>query len=357
MSRLQRAWGLRPAPGLHPRTFAHTHTSLTRISMVKAQKQKRPAQRAVGRKRGNGGGGPKNPKNRNIVAISQGVGRVPNRNFAPSSAASARAGLSALHPRHLALPRSVAPYTVIKTTTRIGSSRNVNLIGAFRDYLDGNEMETWADIVMMSGLASGSAVSAASNTIAHRMPGYSGLEGATLVPSAVTLQLMNPSSLQLTSGVVYVGRSVTQLDWAGESASWSAKAEEFVSFSRPELVSAADLAIRPVIVDAVPFNMNNLADFRPLEHENDATDYQYTWGSSAKLHPRGFGPIVVYNPDGLQLQYLITVEWRVRFGFGNVAVSSHTHHTPATDATWSSVLRQMHSEGSGVKRGKAATSS
>lgn len=287
----------------------------------------------------------------NLAGVVQGGATLPGAVFAKtSSQGNPRAGLSALNPRHLALPRSVGPYTVIRTTTQFGSDARGVLVGAFRDFLDGQSRETWGTTVAIAPVNHNLAISALSNTRKNFMPGRAGLAEATLVPAAITLQLMNSEALQTTSGTVYVGRAHTQLDWGGSSSNWTEKLNEYVSFARPTLITAADLAMRSVTVDAAPINMAALSDFRPLEDEGGDT---FTWGSTSKLHPQGFGPIVVYNKDGLSLQYLITVEWRVRFGFGNVAAGTHSLHTPATDHQWSQAQGAMAKEGSGVQRGSA----
>lgn len=315
--------------------------------------------------KGNGKGGKKANNSRpprrqrarrsNLAGVVQGGGNVPGHVICPRNpgGGNPRSGLNALHQRHLALPRSVGPYTVTRTTTQFASDARGVLVGAFRDFLDGQNRETWGTTVAIAPVNHNAAISATGNTRKNIMPGYSGLQEATIVPAAITLQLMNTEALQTTEGTVYVGRAHTQLDWGGSSQTWASKLDEFVSFARPTLITAADLAMRSVTIDAVPINMAALADFRPLEDEGGTT---FTWGSTSKLHPQGFGPIVVYNTTGLKLQYLVTVEWRVRFGFGNVACGTHTQHSPATDHQWSQVLATMAAEGSGVKRGTAGQS-
>jgi hypothetical protein len=196
----------------------------------------------------------------------------------------------------------------------------------------------------MSSINENLPVNGSSNTRLYNMP-TAGLADATLVPAAVSVQIMNPEAIQTSSGIVFIGRAPAQIDWVNSGNTWRDKGEQFISFGRPRLCAAGKLALRGVQVDAVPFNMNALADFRPYESKNDGS---YTWGTSGKLASEGFGPIVVVNPNRIDLQYLVTIEYRVRFAMSNSATATHSTHHPASDATWSHVLKVMASEAHGV---------
>lgn len=166
------------------------------------------------------------------------------------------------------------------------------------------------------------------------------------MPAALSVCCMNPGALQTTSGVVYGGRARTQLDIHDSTYSWKQFAEDFVAFNSPALIPAAQLAMESQRGDAVPYNMAALADFRT---HNDLSDGSFTWNSGSGLNNEGFAPIVVFNPDHLNLQFIVTVEYRTRFPVSNVAMSTHRRHVPSSEATWSKVQGQMDREGHGMK--------
>ena len=62
----------------------------------------------------------------------------------------------------------------------------------------------------------------------------------------------------------------------------------------------------------------------------------------------GFGPIVIYNPNSLSLQVVVTVEWRVRFDPSNPAQAGHVQHPVSSDITWGRALTAMEAMGHGV---------
>ena len=115
-------------------------------------------------------------------------------------------------------------------------------------------------------------------------------------------------------------------------------------------MSAGKLALRGVQMDSYPLNMSALADFRPVANTADAA---VTWDATNLIHPLGFAPIVVINQAStetppLKLNFLVTVEWRVRFDIGNPAVASHTHHGVSSDQHWDDLIRQAVQKGAGV---------
>jgi len=86
------------------------------------------------------------------------------------------------------------------------------------------------------------------------------------------------------------------------------------------LCAAGRLALRAVKTDAVPYDMQALADFRGLSAPSAGN---FTWADDGTSYD-GFAPIFVYNPDGIDLQILVCCEWRVRFDPTNPAYASHT---------------------------------
>ena len=117
---------------------------------------------------------------------------------------------------------------------------------------------------------------------------------------------------------------------------------------RSRLCSAGKLALRGVKVDAIPYNMSQLADFCPRALINP-TPFDREWNEGAfEAQLEGFAPIFIYNKNNVALQILVTVEWRVRFDPGNPAYAGHTYHPVATDSCWNDTIRGMEAEGHGV---------
>ncbi len=167
-----------------------------------------------------------------------------------------------------------------------------------------------------------------------------------MVPAAITVQIMNGESMQNANGIAYIGRSKTVLDLMGDPRTWDTLMKELVSYSAPRLCSAGKLALRGVQVNAIPNNMSVLSDFVPRRISPNGGQ---VWKESHfPVDFEGFGPIFIYNPDNINLKYLITIEWRMRFDPLNPAYSGHSSYTPASEATWSKVINEAESLGHGV---------
>ena len=262
----------------------------------------------------------------------------------------------AFHPSHLPLPRAVAPYTVIRTTSIFSSTdndpRRLTLFGPV-DSLMGPNGEAWTN-----GYAIG-ANGVLSNPMNHSAPlggavlskfgsmSEDSWKAASVTPSAFSIQVMNPSPLQDTHGNVYIGRCLNKVNVAERdlTKTWQDLADELVSYSNPRICSAAKLALRGVQVDAVPNNMNRLADFTTLK---SIPGGQYTVSPSNQHRTDGFNPIFVYNPDAVPIQILVCCEWRVRFDPSNPAYSACTAHPPSSDRTWWNTMQDTVALGSGA---------
>jgi hypothetical protein len=117
-----------------------------------------------------------------------------------------------------------------------------------------------------------------------------------------------------------------------------------------------------VTIDAAPFNIQELHDFDRIIDPGEGVGqlvFDSPWTStsvpvdtetteSPRFKMKGFSPIFVYNPNGVQLQYLVTMEYRCRFDIGHPASSTHTHHSPSSPATWAGHMRKMYDMGHGV---------
>ena len=245
-------------------------------------------------------------------------------------------------PMHLALPRSVGPYMVIRTTRRLNDASRVNIFGTFKfPYAaDG----AWSNVMRLAGVVNGNPMNGLLNTVS-RVFDVTALGGSlTACPSATSLQIMNGEALQTTSGVVYAGVLNTQLKLAADARTWDALAETFVEYQNPRLLTAGKLALRGVQINSMPLNMTDISQFAPLSQTLDST---FTYGAG-DVEPAGWAPIMVYNPNAIALEYLYTTEWRVRFDVANPASASHRHYPVAADTIWDRLVRQGMALGNGV---------
>jgi hypothetical protein len=309
-----------------------------------------------------------------LIGIKQGVGAITTRPFPrpvtrnrkPKAGGSGyRLAFNALSRCHLPLPRAVGGYTIIRTTDIINTSSPAMLFGCFKgpglEFTEttwttsvavsprGNPTNSWVGLTQPIGdaAAPGNSYFYSSEALAA-----TALNGARMVPAAITVQVMNGDALQTTNGIAYIGRSKTVLDLMGDARSWDTVMKQLVSYSAPRLCSAGKLALRGVQVNAVPNNLSVLSDFVPRRIKDTGT---YTWtenaGGTAAYADQdieGFAPIFIYNPDNIALKYLVTIEWRVRFDPFNPAYAGHSQHMPASEATWASAVQNEENKGSGV---------
>lgn len=252
----------------------------------------------------------------------------------------------AKHYAHLPLPRSVGPYTTIRATRRVQVSTHTNIIGTFQcGSGDATQHFDWSEVVMMTDLTGANPINGPSNAqvITIDLDGLG--SAATLVPSALSVQMMCPTALQTASGIVYAGVMNTQAAIAGRAEAWDAYMEKFVQFQNPRLLAASKLALRGVQINSYPLNMTEVSKFTPLHRTPDASGFTY---DASGPETAGWAPIVIYNPSGASLELLITVEYRVRFDLNHPASASHTHHPVSSDAFWDRMVKSAVALGNGV---------
>lgn len=296
-----------------------------------------------------------------LKGIKQGVGMVvkrpfgsgrsrPGKSAARNKPSHSKAALCALTNIHLPLPRAVGAYTVVKTTTTISSNQSVTLFGCMKAGRSDHSDPTWYNVVGVGSVDRYHPIGGASNArfLLNAALASSGFEECRLVPAALTVQVMCPKSLQAAEGITYIGRTKQVMDLAGDTRTWETLAEELVSYSAPRLCSAGKLALRGVKVDAIPYNMTQMADFAPRGLMSAPAEK--TWGGPGNTYAQfeGFAPIFCYNKDNVDLQYLVTVEWRTRFDPGNPAYAGHSYHPVASDSLWNNIVKGMETEGHGV---------
>lgn len=269
-----------------------------------------------------------------------------------SAAGSSTDVWNAFHPSHLALPRAVAPYTVIRTT----AIWNPTVDNSRRFVMFGPEMASNADagqwthnFARGTNVALTESVGAANgvNVFSFGTMESDAWLASSVVPSAFSIQVMNPEAIQGSTGMVYIGRTKQKVHLAEGSLqrTFEDVANDLVSYSQPRLCSAGKLALRGVQVDAVPNNMSELAKFTTL---NTASNSPITLSPTNTVHQEGFNPIFIYNPNAVDLQVLVCCEWRVRFDPSNPAYDACTLKKPATDVNWYSTLQRTVATGAGV---------
>lgn len=270
-------------------------------------------------------------------------------------------------PQHLALPRAVGPYTTIRTTRRFSNNAAVNIFGTCQNLDSDTGSWLWSSNFAMRPINAAADISAANNTAFTTMdltsiglgstgggfPILSG-GGATIVPSALTVQVMNPNSLTDTEGMIYAGVSNTQLgiqtDVGGVGRTWDQFADQFIQYQNPRLLAAAKLALKGIQIDSYPLNMQKCSEFTKANLETDTPGG--TWSPNLTT-PMGWAPIVVLNNAATgtrpTLEFLVTIEWRCRFDISSVAAASHTYHPLTTDMHWAAMMRRASARGNGVR--------
>ena len=218
--------------------------------------------------------------------LATGVGASVPKAFGSKSGAGLQCW-DAKHPSHLALPRSVGPYTTIRATRRVAVTTEANIIGTFQSNTGILGQGDWIEDIMVSDVNAANPINGTNNARSTTID-LGGLgDAATLVPSALTVQIMCPTALQSASGIVYAGVMNTQAAIAGRTDTWEEYMDKFVQFQNPRLLAASKLALRGVQISSYPLNMAEVSKFSPLAKTTDAT-FTYASGSP---EPVGWAPI------------------------------------------------------------------
>lgn len=294
--------------------------------------------------------------------LAQGTGRVASKPFGCASIPRS----PGLHPKcwdafdsaHAPLPRSVGPYTVVRTSFLTQTSAKSGFVGTFKRMPIGSPPGPaeatiipggWSNCVMVTQEADGP-IGGSLSTGFHFAPfpggapngQYASTQGTfTCCPSAISVQIIGPESLSNASGQIAAAVVPARMNLATDTRTWNEVQTDITSWFRPRLLSAGKLTLRGVQMDSHPLSMSDVSDFMPLIHDtpNPNSAYITSWLENAP-YPCGWAPMAFVNPTGAPLQMLISVEWRVRFDIGNPAVSSHQHHGVTTDAGWDQHIRR-----------------
>lgn len=340
-------------------------------------------------------------------AITPGTGRAVSRAFGSGSskqtAAGARHCWNALHPSHLALPRPVGPYTVVRLTTTFSTNDPFVMIGTFKHASSDNKRpdmssghsgayfsyeEEWSSVCALSASANNMNTPIAGyqsdhtnytgghSDVAHfSMYTQSGLDNlrsnCQITPSALTVQVMNATSLQTTSGLMYAAVVPLEANYSTHHGGATANeiGQNMISFMKPRLLSLPKLALGGVCAHSHPLDMNDISDFREIGNTTDGgvkitNPGTYFWGrphagtldstysnKAANISTCGWAPIMFYRPDAISpetgpnavahdtLTFQVTTEYRVRFDLSNVASATHKLHTPAPMTTYTNMIK------------------
>lgn len=287
------------------------------------------------------------------IVLAQGAVAAPRKNFGTNGGGggSLRANIRALDarvPRTLGLPRAVGPYSVIRTTKLHSTNAQFVMFCPVANTDHGQQHNAFYDWCGFEDVNAQLPITATDNARAINMP-LTGLGScADLVPAALTVQVMNPASLQTASGVFAMTRVNQQLELGGSPSgvTWDEICDRVISFYSPRLLTGGKLSLRGVKCDAYPLNMSDYSNFRPLIQRSSGV---FTW--DAHVAPAALSPIVFIqqNETPVEMEFMITIEWRVRFDPGNPATASHTHHDTMSDAAWNDVVKAMSCVGHGVE--------
>lgn len=351
--------------------------------------------------------------------LAQGAGAVPRKAVGTRAITPIPRGLpqgcwNAHSSAHAGLPRAVGPYTVVRTTTIVTSKSPLIIFGTYATqavngatapqklYLgNGYGDKMWTNVCAVAApddIAvtdfNDAAIGAGNHTQVHSIPvpGASSngvfaynyainpppagkepgflleYSNTTAVPSALSVQIINPTPVQTAAGTGIAAVCPVRLDLAGTQKTWKTVGDEILSYYRPRVLTGGKLALRGVQMDSLPLSMTDVSDFREvwgidplicapsamqwsyeaavqtIEGAPALTDPQKTFGCN--LHPEGWAPMVYYSPynaakppaDRQEMTFLVTMEWRVRFDISNPACSSHALHKPSTDVQWHNMI-------------------
>lgn len=335
-----------------------------------------------------------------LAGIKQGTGTpaVPWGARRMTSSGVNLACMDAFHPAHLPLPRAVAPYAVTRVTSTMSlaaiasdGTPQIVVLGTFKSgsiqavsnsatgaggtvssdaraydehwlsnfafMVDSNspiDFNTAWTTKLHTAITSNelSSPPALGASFVDALGGYA---AATVVPSAFSVQVLNPQAVQNAAGFCYASRLQTQLDLGGitSAGTYQTLANQFVSFNAPRILAGGKLAFRGVKIDAVPYNMSELADFRHLGGMPEVISGGPLNGTAhyarRYINNAGFAPIILIRPAGAPaLELLVCTEYRTRFAPANPAQASHRLHPCATDQHWNNLQRTMAAQGHGV---------
>jgi len=329
-------------------------------------------------------------------AITPATGRTVSKPFGAGSSKQTASGAqhcwNALHPSHLALPRPVGPYTVIRLTTTFSTPDPLVIIGSFRhnsgDMTRPDETGAaarmysenhWSQVTALScpkedinkpiggfDAANPSAAAFAAHWHFYSQAGLAALKNnCQIAPAAITVQVMNQNALQTTKGLCYACVTPLEANYSTHGGGQSGYdiGQNMIAFMKPRLLTLPKLSMAGVCAHSHPLDMNDISEFREIGDTTCSGDpilrtNKYTWGlphrdyaqpatyqNAVDVSTNGWAPIMFYRPDAVtedssdSLTYQVTTEYRVRFDLSNVASATHQMHTPAPMSTYTGLIK------------------
>lgn len=266
----------------------------------------------------------------------------PKKNGMGGTNVTSKNGLDAFSNAHLALPRPVSSYSVLRVTKRIdGDTAKAWIISPF-NYQElasqNGDNGNWTSACALSATDTSVEVKASNAWKRHVLPtNPSTWNNLTLVPSACSVRVYNTEALHTTTGMVTMGRISGECNWDGSSETIATKFNNLHNFQNPVVLSAAELTMKPRQIDAVPLDFSAVSAF--TDYMSNLTDESaFTWNASNGMRPNGFTPIFIKNPDGVALSFEICIELRVRFDPDSMMATMQKHYTPAPISVWDGIM-------------------
>ena len=257
---------------------------------------------------------------------------------------------------HIPLPLSVGKYIVARTVVTFSSNRTAYLFGPNCDCIPtgtGATSITSGDWSTVIGRSINGSDSIAGATWTDYVAPLDLGSMAEVAPAAFSVRISNPGALQTTAGRIFAGRCTSTL--GAPSSALVKTADTFMgqllSYKAPSEMSASQLALNPVRIDAIPTDVSQLQRFTNLKE--DAGGDNQRWAPLAGTFDTtnefaGFAPIFVYNPDAVNLAFQVAVEWRVRLDPLNPMGGSARDQGMTQPNVWHDLIKSMEALGHGV---------
>jgi hypothetical protein len=304
-----------------------------KINMVKNSKSNAQSKRAK----------PRSAAKRAGKAAAGARSKQPNRRSAQVQHL-VKHGLNAFSTVHIPLPVSTGRYHTVRTVKVFATTDYLTLLAPAR-----TEHGDWRTIVAYSYPLSTALLNGATVTTRTSENPFSGSVNDTeCVPAAFSVQASCNTSLLNAAGVTYIGRMKTGYTAPAPTDARTAAelANALLSYAPMRMVSNAELVSSPKQVSAIPTNTTELAEFTPINDDNDVVGTNW---SSANHGFAGFAPIVIINPTGAALQLSVGTEWRVRVDPFNPMHATGNLHPPAPASLWHAINSAAESAGHGVE--------
>lgn len=253
--------------------------------------------------------------------------------------------LDAKLPHLLGLPRAVGPYTTLRTTKFHNSGSNFICFAPVRSE------EGWLNVCGFESTSLVLPIASNASTSWIDMPPILGTLSTTdsfcnCVPSKLTVQVMSKGPLSTTNGIFAMGVASQAYKLGGSTSTYQAYGDNFINYFSPRIISLPKLALRGVTASSYPLNMGEYCDFERQIYRGTSP---FLWTKAMETNPCALAPIIIYRPDGGDgLDFLITIEWRVRFDPTEAAAATHKHQPTWGDADWDHLCKSASDMGHGV---------